>query len=455
MHPRRVLRLAKLRAGGHLYYFEPLGLDGRQPVEPPGSWAGRGAAVLGLAGIVEPGELEAVLAGTDVDGTGLPGADRRRVVVTGFDLIFCAPKSVSVLQGLGDSEVAARVQHGHDRAVDAALGYLEDRALTVRRALDTADSGHVRLPEPAEGSPAAAFVHHTSRALDPHLHTHVVLANVGRGPDRRWSALDGRGLYAHASAAGALYHAQLRHELTTRLGVAWGPLDRGRADVAGIGPEVRRAFSRRSEEIAAHLADRGLVPDGPGRPSPRAVTVAGHATRAPKDLGVGADELRPHWRARAQALGLGPRRLDAMLDRVATPQRIHPEAGRALDDEVDSRAVAEALATVRAPAGGFTRRDVVRAWAGATPSGAPAHAVAAVVDGFLDDVRGEPGHAVPGSDPRRRVGRGVAEERLELPERLRRRELERLLERRGMGLVPERPTGRHRGLALDAGLGLG
>ncbi|HXQ58451.1 MAG TPA: relaxase domain-containing protein, partial [Acidimicrobiales bacterium] len=50
-------------------------------------------------------------------------------------------------------------------------------------------------------------------SLSPHLHTHVVVANLGRGPEGRWSALDGRGLYAHASATDALYHAHLRYEL--------------------------------------------------------------------------------------------------------------------------------------------------------------------------------------------------------------------------------------------------
>jgi conjugative relaxase-like TrwC/TraI family protein len=90
-----------------------------------------------------------------------------------------------------------------------------------------------------EAVPAAAFIHRLSRALDPHLHTHVVVANLGRDVEGTWSALDGRGVYAHASAIDALYHADLRFELTRRLGVAWNPPDRGRADIAGIAPEAR------------------------------------------------------------------------------------------------------------------------------------------------------------------------------------------------------------------------
>ena len=60
------------------------------------------------------------------------------------------------------------------------------------------------------GFVAAAFRHRASRAGDPLLHTHVVIANVTQGPDGRWSALDGRLLYRHATAAGYLYQASLR-----------------------------------------------------------------------------------------------------------------------------------------------------------------------------------------------------------------------------------------------------
>ena len=67
----------------------------------------------------------------------------------------------------------------------------------------------------------AAFRHRTSRAGDPHLHTHVLVANTVRGPDGKWRTLDFRHVYAHAKTAGYLYEAHLRHLLTERLGVEW------------------------------------------------------------------------------------------------------------------------------------------------------------------------------------------------------------------------------------------
>jgi conjugative relaxase-like TrwC/TraI family protein len=115
---------------------------------------------------------------------------------------------------------------------------------------------------------AAAFRHRTSRAGDPQLHTHVLVANVVLGADGRWSTLDGRRIYAHAKTAGYLYEARLRSLLTRELGVAWGPVRNGIADIEGVPrPVLRRSAgggltSRRSSSVAARQA--------PARPrSPR------------------------------------------------------------------------------------------------------------------------------------------------------------------------------------------
>jgi len=80
----------------------------------------------------------------------------------------------------------------------------------------------------------------------------------GEGPDRRWSALDARALYAHAKTAGYLYEAALRTELTRELGVEWTPVRNGIAEIAGVPPAVLRAFSRRRVEIEAAMEQRGV-----------------------------------------------------------------------------------------------------------------------------------------------------------------------------------------------------
>ena len=132
----------------------------------------------------------------------------------GFDLTFSAPKSVSVLFGVGGERMQGAIRAAHDRAVEDALGYLERSAAKGRRG----HNGLVTIN--GSGLLAAAFRHRTSRAGDPQLHTHVVIANLVHGADGRWSALDARLIYAHAKTAGYLYEARLRAELTRSLGVA-------------------------------------------------------------------------------------------------------------------------------------------------------------------------------------------------------------------------------------------
>ena len=115
----------------------------------------------------------------------------------------------------------------------------------------------VRLVD-GDGLIGAAYRHRTSRAAEPHLHTHVVIPNLVYAlEDQRWSALDARPLFAWCKPVGHLYRAQLRHELTTRLGVGWGRPVKGLAEMTGFTNEVLRAFSTRRREIEQELSDTG------------------------------------------------------------------------------------------------------------------------------------------------------------------------------------------------------
>jgi conjugative relaxase-like TrwC/TraI family protein len=334
----------------------------------PGRWVGTGAEGLGLRGPVDGGDLGLVLSGTSPStGRRLTG---RPASVSAFDLTFSAPKSVSVLLALGTPEVSALVVGAHEEAVRGALGYVAGHAAAVRR-------GHRSEREVlgVHGVVAAAFTHGVSRALDPHLHTHVLVANLAQGSDGRWSALDGRGLFAHRRAAGALYDAHLRQALSAALGVDWAT--RGAAhEVAGIDPVVLGGFSQRRAEIRAHLAERDLR-SGP------ADRVAWAATREPKAPGPTRREVADLWAQRSAALGAGPTDLGAVLDRPVVGHRA-----------VDEHRFGAALAAAGPAA--VTRRQVVGAWAGALPGGATAQAVGDCVDQLLPDLGvgvAEPGFA--------------------------------------------------------------
>src|SRR5690348_4447104 len=223
-----MLSIGKLVVGQQRYYEQQVAQGGDDYYsgrgEAPGEWAGAGAAALGLAGRVSAAQFNALIAGFDPRDRSVLLRHGREPKVAALDLTFSAPKSVSVLFAVADEEVAGELVAAHEAAVRAAIGWIEDTAVFVRRGAE----GRVRLP--GEGLIAAAYRHRMSRALDPQLHTHVVAANLTRGPDRRFTALFGAPIYQAAKTAGYLYQAHLRVEISQRLGLDWGPVRKGAAE---------------------------------------------------------------------------------------------------------------------------------------------------------------------------------------------------------------------------------
>ncbi len=184
-----MLSTAKIGVGSVGYYTDQvaenqceyyLGLG-----EEPGRWSGRGLEPLGLAvdaEVTKP-DLEALFGRAEHPTAPVPtslGRPWRSDGVTGYDLCFSAPKSVSALWALGDAEVAAAVQAGHRAAVQSALDYLDAHASYSRVGKD----GVVQVG--TDGSAAAVFDHRTSRAGDPQLHSHALVVNKVHCADGGW-----------------------------------------------------------------------------------------------------------------------------------------------------------------------------------------------------------------------------------------------------------------------------
>ena len=295
---------------------------------------------------VDPAELERFVANR-----------RPPRAVPAYDLALRAPKSVSILHALGhlipdaDSarfglpvNIPRQVVEAHHAAVEDALGFLERRAAWIR-------TPHGRVQ--ATGLTAALFDHRSSRAGDPLLHTHAVIANVATGVDGRRAALDGTALYAWAKAAGHVYQARLRAELVHRLGVRFEAPHNGLADLAGIPREVIDHFSERRREILEVMRRLGL---GGAEAAQRAALT----TRRPK----GEVHQTPKQIAeRAAGFGIGPAELTALLGhRPARP--------------LDARAREAISAHLAGPEGLTARatridlRDVICALATELPAGA-------------------------------------------------------------------------------------
>jgi conjugative relaxase-like TrwC/TraI family protein len=275
-----------------LGYYGHLGRDDyyTRGAEPPGGWAEEAAARLSLHGPVTRSDFESALRGIDPK-TGERLANlggRAQQHAAGWDLTFSAPKSVSVLWALSEPKDRPAIERAQHVAVAAATKHLEQTAAWARRG----KGGAIR--EQTAGLLMAKFDHHTSRELDPQLHTHVFVFNLAPRKDGTWGAIVSRELYKTQKQAGAVYRDALARELE-RDGHAIERTPNSGFRVAAIPRHVERTFSKRREAIEAAAATHGYR-------SAKGMEHAALRTRQAKST-MPREQFYDAWKAEARAMG--------------------------------------------------------------------------------------------------------------------------------------------------------
>ncbi|MGQ0434495.1 MAG: MobF family relaxase [Microthrixaceae bacterium] len=375
------------------------------PDEPAGRWWGDGRHALGVSGDVAPEDLRAVLEGTHpVTGQRL-GRSFGESSARGFDATFSASKSVSVLWALTpDPWVRAEVLAAHDSAVDAAMAWFQTHGGVTRRGKQGIDQVDTL------GVTAALFRQHTSRTIDPQLHTHAVISAKVQDPTGRWLSLDARFLKYQQRTIGWIYDAALRAELTGRLGVAWTEVAGGQAELTQIPATLRELFSQRTAQVLAKrdaLIERWSRDHDGGDPDAR--TIAGLeraavlASRPSKSHGITASELHRSWADQAMDVGIAIRELTP--EGLAAPAR----GPGPVDDAV---LATEALRRVEEESSTWLVADLARHVATLLPPGAAGSASAhvAFINRIATSAAARCLELAPAHDgPVRRDGRSVAE----------------------------------------------
>ncbi len=277
--------------------------------EPPGEWAGKGAAVLGLSGQVDPD----VIGRLYQHGIGPGGellvkrrqskeADEREAAAVAaylaahpyasavelaevrasergkdphqvpyFDLTISAAKSVSVLHASlrvsarqardrGEQDQAAALDAKADQIEDAllesareALAWLERHATYTRTGHHSAVTGEWR---DGGGLIASLFLHHLSRDGDPQLHVHTAIWNrVQRadGADDKWRTLDSRTLHSQRLGVAPVADRGMETRLSA-LGYMMVPrADSNGAEIGGVRQDVMDLFSSRAVAVTGEL----------------------------------------------------------------------------------------------------------------------------------------------------------------------------------------------------------
>lgn len=403
----RVTTLKGADAGA--YYVEALPNYYLQSGEPRGLWFGDGALLLGLGGEVDGDAFIALMGGMD------PARPDRHLgrryddkSVRGFDVTCSAPKSVSVLFAIGDLHTRREVLAAHDAAVTALAGWIERHAHTRYRI-----GGEVSIVD-AEGIVAAAFRQHTSRALDPQLHTHLVIANRVKSPDGRWLALDGRLIKHDQQSLSAIYHAGLRAELTRRLGVRWHAPEHGIAEIRDVTDDILVEFSSRTADVRRRIDDKlDRFGETMGRePTPRErwklEREAAIDSRPAKAHSLDAEVLHALWAGQVRQLGYEPSRIvtDA-VEQVAVRQGI--------DDATAAAIVDRAMASMSEKQSTWRPTELHRELGAAIPTETALDAGRLVewIDRVVDDITAsrciDISRPVPSDALLRRDGRPVSE----------------------------------------------
>ncbi len=226
---------------------------------PQSRWHGspRMLATLGLSPEQRVGraDLLAMMRGVSpATGEPLRAAGGNGTRVTGIDMTFSAPKSVSALWAVGSPYERARIEAAHTKAVAGALARTERDVQLVR----TRTGGKLQWQH-AERLVAAEFVHTSSRLTkeqetggvpDPQLHSHLVVLGAERS-DSRYAAVDSRELFRAARANGAWYRAELAYNLQQLdLRIDSGTGRDGRYfEIKGVPESLTDRWSARSADI--------------------------------------------------------------------------------------------------------------------------------------------------------------------------------------------------------------
>ncbi|MEV4954143.1 MobF family relaxase [Paenarthrobacter nitroguajacolicus] len=259
------------------------------------------------------------------------GQTSTKHAVAGFDLTFSVPKSVSALWALSPRHLQEKILDTHHEAVEATLNWLEDQVINTRAGRN--GIAHIGT----RGVIAAAFDHWESRAGDPQLHTHVVIANrVQRITDNAWVTLDSRSLYKAVVAASEHYNGLLFDALRLSLGTETdirSPAQNTHnpsQQLTGIDDVLNREFSNRSRLIdvetdrlvSAWAAEHGVPPSATTivklrQQATLSTRISKAATPSP------LRELSANWRDRSRNKGFTPESVVASTVRRTRTRPFH------------------------------------------------------------------------------------------------------------------------------------
>jgi conjugative relaxase-like TrwC/TraI family protein len=322
---------------------------------PVYEFGGKMAERFGLK-YISGGVFENVTSGKDASGAVLVRQGRAGYHNPGRDVVMSPDKSVAISCYLGrDNENRIKIMESHREAVKSVAGYIEKELILAR--INHGKNGIERV---STGLMLyAGFEHHTSRELDPQLHTHLVIFNITSlpaGPPARCpaKAMENRNIYDCRKLLCRIYENQLCRNLRER-GFDASVSKEGYARITGIGDDLRELFSKRTvnmkEKLSEYFESKGLDPSyeiakGGTRGLENAIMLY---TRKAKKA-VSLDSLIIKWREELSGIGKTEKDIPAAAARSLTRSNDGISPGTYIDLAI------QALSMER---GFFSKKDIL------------------------------------------------------------------------------------------------
>jgi conjugative relaxase-like TrwC/TraI family protein len=277
------------------YYINAAGADDYylRSMDPPGHWTAAGNSLPGVesGAIVEAETWRALLAGFDPT-TGemlVNGAGENHV--SGFDLTFSDPKSISSIWAVAPPGLREKIEQAHEKAVLAAMQFAAENAAYTRRG--KAGATAEKLPGLVYGK----FSHGTSRELDPQVHDHCVVPNVQLRADGTYGTIEAKFIMQWQGAIAGVFHAE-HSRLLNEIGLKTIVDPRsGLFEVDGVPEQVIEGWSKRTQQIKAAAGVEDTSDLSRGQHSKAVIE-----TRVAK-AEISRAELLENWEAEGKLLG--------------------------------------------------------------------------------------------------------------------------------------------------------
>lgn len=281
------------------------------PGDPPGWWAGTGAAALELVGTIQEEPYRRTFRG-EHPVTGQPlvqnaGSPNRR---PGWEGCLSAPKDFSVLALGAPAEWRELLLQAHREVCEDVLQMIERQFAFSR--VGKAEEGCRYVPV---GLVAAMWEHVSSRALDEDLHVHLQLFNLGVDEHGHVRGIDPIAIFQNQKLITRYYHAKLAAVLKEKFGLVCDV--KGTAfHIRDVPEELSKAKSKRRQQILARLEELG---ESGGEAAFRVA----RETRPAKDPMISWAELIRRWRADNAAAGFDDAYIINLLRHASCRPSIH------------------------------------------------------------------------------------------------------------------------------------